>query len=67
MLSYGVRVKGLVSDRARALVKLGKADYLNVASMADLFHFAQDIGKAAGMKIGSTLSRTQKKLKKEGN
>ncbi len=61
-----MRVKGLVSDRAVALVKLGKPDYLDVASMADLFHFAQDMAKAAGMKIGSSLSRIQKQLKKEG-
>lgn len=65
MLSFGIQVKGLVSDRASALIKLGKPDYLNVGSMADLFHFAQDMGKAAGMKIGSSLSRAQKKLKRE--
>ncbi len=35
-------IKGLVSDRAQALVKLGTEDYLGVCSMPDLFHFCQE-------------------------
>lgn len=58
--------KGLVSDRARALVKLGKAAYLGVGSSADLFHFTQDLGRAAGCKIGLSCARKQKQLNKEG-
>ena len=48
------------------MIKIGKIDYLNVHSTADLFHFMQDFGKLAGMQIGRILSRTQKQLKKEG-
>ena len=66
MLGYGVTVKGLVSDRARALIKLGKPEYLGVGSVADLFHYTQDMGKAVGIQAGSLLGRKQKKLEKEG-
>lgn len=47
-----MQIVGLVSDRARALVKLGKESYLNVCSMPDLFHFMQDLGHLAGLQIG---------------
>lgn len=59
-------IKGLVSDRARALVKLGQASYLKVHSTADLFHFCQDIGKVLGTKIGLGLKRIKTQLTKEG-
>lgn len=61
MLDWGVQVVGLTSDRARSLVKLGKEQYLNAVSMPDLFHFAQDINKAAGCRIGLKKGRLQKK------
>jgi hypothetical protein len=38
---WGMKIKDIVSNRARALVKLGDADELNVPSMPDLFHFAK--------------------------
>ena len=59
-------VKSLVSDRARALVKLGQASYLQVHSTADLFHFCQDIGKVLGTKIGLAIRRIITQLTKEG-
>ena len=62
----GLQVKGLVSDRAKALVKLGGRPYLNTVSMADLFHFCQDFGRAVGCKISLDLARIQKQLDKEG-
>jgi hypothetical protein len=55
-------VKGLVSDRAGALIKIGTADYLEVPSMPDLFHFCQDIGKGMGSKIGRVRRRAKDKL-----
>jgi len=55
-----MEVTGTVSDRARALVKLGGQKYLNVWSMPDLFHFMQDLSKAVGMKIGKQLERAKK-------
>lgn len=64
MLDWGVKVAGLTSDRARPLVKLGKEQYLNAASMPDLFHFARDISKAAGCRIGQKKAQLQKKRDK---
>jgi len=61
-----MEVVGLVSDRARALVKLGKADYLGVASMPDLFHFMQDLGQVAGLQIGRKRKQAQKNLAAAG-
>jgi len=48
----GIKIVGIVSDRAKALVKLGSTAYLNVCSMPDLFHFMQDIGNLGGLQIG---------------
>ncbi len=61
-MSWGLEVKSLVSDRATALVKLGKADYLGVVSMPDLFHFNQDIGKAVGLQIGRKREQAHKAM-----
>lgn len=60
VLSWGMEIIGVVSDRAKALVKLGEEKYLNVWSMPDLFHFMQDISKAVGMKVGRKLERAKK-------
>lgn len=60
----GVQIRHIVSDRAKALVKLGDEEYLDVVSMPDLFHFVQDINKAAGLQIGRLGSRLQKALGK---
>jgi hypothetical protein len=64
VLGLGVKVRHIVSDRAKALVKLGEEPYLGVMSMPDLFHFVQDINKAAGLQIGILCSRLQKTLGK---
>lgn len=60
-MKWGVEVVGVTSDRARALVKLGKEEYLGTGSMPDLFHFAQAFGKAVGCRIGMAKARVQKK------
>jgi len=57
-----MKIRGLVSDRAAALVKLGKAEYLGVFSMPDLFHFMQDLGKMAGLQIGKKRQQAAKNL-----
>ena len=54
----------LVSDRAQALIKLGKAAYLNVISIPDLFHFVQDISRAIGCRIGRKRKHLQGKWSK---
>ena len=61
-MNWGMEVRGVVSDRAKALVKLGEEAYLNVYSMPDLFHFMQDLSKAVGMKIGRQLERAKKEV-----
>lgn len=52
MEGKGLKIIGIVSDRTKALVKLGEKEYLNAFSMPDLFHFQQDIGKLCGLQIG---------------
>lgn len=61
-----MKVIGLVSDRAKALVKLGSSAYLNVCSMPDLFHFQQDLGKLGGLQIGKKHQQAQKSQSKQG-
>jgi len=62
VLNWGIEVRGLVSDRAKALVKLGQAGYLEICSMPDLFHYQQDIGKSVGCRIGKQLERAEKAM-----
>lgn len=42
----------MVSDRARALVELGRPAYLDVPSIPDLFHFNQPLARRLGSVIG---------------
>ncbi len=55
----GIQVIGTVSDRAKALVKLGEEEYLDACSMPDLFHLQQDMGKLAGLQIGKRHQQAQ--------
>jgi len=59
LYTQSIQVIGLVSDRAKALVKLSQAAYLAVTSMPDLFHFQQDVGKLAGLQIGKRHQQAQ--------
>lgn len=52
-----MKVRGLVSDRARALVKLGDPDLLDVCSMPDLFHFNQMFVSKTGTVIGKAYQK----------
>ena len=63
VLSWGMEVIGLVSDRAPALVKLGESAYIGVCSMPDLFHFTQDLGSLLGMQLGKKRAQALKLLK----
>jgi len=69
VLDLGISVKGIVSDRARALVSLGNAEHLDVVSMPDLFHFVQDMGKLIGCRIGRQRVQALKAIEsaKEGS
>lgn len=60
--AHSVEVVLTVSDRAKALVQVAGADYLESYSMPDLFHFMQDLGKSVGSKLGLQISRAQKKM-----
>ncbi|MFK7980307.1 MAG: DUF6399 domain-containing protein [Saprospiraceae bacterium] len=64
VLSWGIQVTGLVSDRAKALVKLGESAYLQVVSMPDLFHYTQDFGKLIGLQIGKRRAQLLKAYEK---
>ena len=55
-------IKGIVSDRASGLIKLGSSAYLGVSSMPDLFHFCQDLSKNMGAKIGKYRHKAKDKL-----
>lgn len=52
----------VVSDRASALLKVCKSDYLSTYSMPDLFHFMQDLGKAVGGQLGLQYQRAAQLL-----
>ncbi len=62
VLSLGIGVKYLVSDRAKALVSMGNKTYLDVFSMPDLFHFVQDIGKSIGCHIARRTEQAREAL-----
>ncbi len=59
-MNWGIEVRGIVSDRAKALVKLGESDYLDAFSMPDLFHFIQEISKVCGLQLGRKRAQAQK-------
>ena len=59
---FGIRVKSIVSDRAKALVSLGDSSYVDVVSMPDLFHFAQDISRSFGSHIGRKTEQAHKAM-----
>lgn len=55
--------KFFVSDRAKALIKLAKENYL-VNSVSDLFHMLQDINKGICLALSSKIKGVKKQLKK---
>lgn len=55
-------VVGLVSDRAKALIKLAK-DTLKKPSFPDLFHAIHELSKTVGKEIGQKLSRAETALR----
>lgn len=60
-LPTNLNIIGLVSDRAKALIKLELPEYLDACSMPDLFHFVQDFGKLCGMQIGKRYQKAMKR------
>lgn len=54
----------MVSDRAKALVKLGKEIHFGTGSAADLFHFIQELNRGVGCRLGTKLNRRQRALDK---
>ncbi len=59
----GLKVKYLVSDRAKALVKLALND-LGVPSIADLFHVLLELSRSIGWELNTLLGRLHKQLKR---
>lgn len=58
-----MKVRHLVSDRAKALIQLGAEEYLDVVSMPDLFHFNQTLARKVGSHIGKAWSKALKNYK----
>ena len=58
----GLRLKYLVSDRAKAIVKLALND-LGTASIADLFHVFYDLNRSIAWELNSLVTQLQKQLK----
>jgi AcrR family transcriptional regulator len=63
LASLQVRVRYLVSDRAKALIKLA-VQHFWCRSIADLFHAMHDIAKGFSLAIQSRLNQAQKELQK---
>ena len=59
--AFGLKVRYLVSDRARALIKLA-GDGLACASIPDLFHTMREITILLGGRLHRRLQRVQKQL-----
>jgi hypothetical protein len=60
-LGPAVEVKYLVSDRAKALVKLA-LEGLGCRSVPDLFHALRDLGKHVGAHLGRQMSQLEQQL-----
>ena len=58
----GLKVKYLVSDRAKAIVKLALKD-LGTHSIADLFHVLYDLNRSIAWELNYLASQLQKQLK----
>ena len=58
----GLKVKYLVSDRAKAIVKLALND-LGIPSIADLFHVLYELNRSIGWELNCLGTRLQKQLK----
>ena len=61
LAEMGLHVKHFVSDRAKALIKLGIHGF-EVCAGADLFHAQYDISKWLGRSLHGKLGRADKKL-----
>jgi hypothetical protein len=60
---FGITVKYVVSDRAKALIKLA-TDGFECLSIPDLFHASREISKLIGSRFHRKLQRIQKHLAK---
>jgi hypothetical protein len=59
--TFGVEVSYLVSDRAKALIKLAETG-LDCLSIPDLFHLSHDLAKRYALAIFSRLRQAQQAL-----
>jgi hypothetical protein len=63
LAELGAVVQYLVSDRAKALIKLAKTGQ-GCLSVPDLFHILQDLTKSYSLSIASRLKKARKQLEK---
>jgi len=59
----GLKIKYLVSDRAKAIVKLALND-LGTDSISDLFHVLYDLNRSIGFELNCLSSRLEKQIKR---
>lgn len=59
----GLKVKYLVSDRAKAIIKLALND-LGTNSISDLFHVLYDLNRSIGFELNCLGSRLEKQIKR---
>jgi hypothetical protein len=58
----GIKVRYLVSDRAKAIIKLALSD-LGASSVSDLFHVLLDLNRSLGFELNCLSSRLHKQIK----
>ena len=63
LTSLGLKVKYLVSDRAKAIVKLALND-LGTDSISDLFHVLYDLNRSIGFELNCLNTRLEKQVKR---
>ena len=61
---FGINIKYMVSDRAKALIKLA-SDCMNCLSIADLFHASNEVVKLFGLRLNNKLATIKDKIIKE--
>ena len=60
---YGIKIKYLVSDRAKALIKLAETG-IGCLSIPDLFHASNEIVKVFGLNLNRKMKAIQKEIAK---
>jgi hypothetical protein len=63
IVKYGIRIRYMVSDRAKSLIKLAETG-IGCLSIPDLFHASHEIVKLFGLSLNRKMSAIEKELTK---